>query len=138
VRSLQSCSWRPTRAYVLFVSIIDGKLMSRGGSRRPTLGDRSPVAPSHEFLAMRVADLMRHNSLVLRFAQFNLGHRTTNEVPKARWRKPAFAVATGKRERRGTAMSKVDPDRGMDVPIRVLLRETGLNGSRNNCQLGGP
>ena len=47
-------------------------------------------------------------------------------------------IRGGKRERRGTAMSKVDPDRGMDVAIRVLLRETGLNGSRNNCELGGP
>jgi hypothetical protein len=51
----ECCAWPSTPSYVLFWTIIDGKLMSRGGCRRAALA-QSPQDFCHrfDFLALRV------------------------------------------------------------------------------------
>jgi hypothetical protein len=49
-RPRRCCAWRSTPSYVLFVTIIDGKLMSRGGCRRAALAQLPPrFLPSFRF-----------------------------------------------------------------------------------------
>ena len=38
----ECCAWASMLSYMLFVTIIDGKLMSRGGCRRPALAQSPP------------------------------------------------------------------------------------------------
>lgn len=60
----ECCAWPSMPSYILFVTIADGKLMSRGGCRRPAPA-RSPPRFCHRFyfLTLRQMGIWSQNPL---------------------------------------------------------------------------